>query len=339
VLVSDPVDVTYMSGFSATSAMLLISGTRHYLITDFRYASEAARFCRAHRQWKFVETGDDGFAAVARLLKKAGTVCVQSDSLTVDQFDRLRRACRPASLKKCGDEISRISSVKNTMEIRGLRRAARIGDRALRIFLRRLRIGMTETEGAEMLGDICRKLGSEGPSFPFIILFGPHTAFPHGRPSGVKLRRGNWILCDFGCTVDGMCSDMTRTMVMGRADAKQKEVYAVVHAAQRSVRVSIRPGMRSCDADSCARGIISKAGFGSCFGHATGHGVGRRVHEKPRLSSRDRSILRMNMVVTVEPGIYIPGHGGVRIEDMVVLGPDGAECLTAFPRRLMEIGI
>ena len=171
-----------------------------------------------------------------------------------------------------------------------------------------------------------------------LFCLGRRAALPHGIPSDARLAAGDWVLCDFGCTVQGFMSDMTRTFVMGRASARQKRIYDAVLRAQESARYAVTAGVRTSDVDKCARDVITAAGYGPLFGHATGHGVGLRVHEKPRIASSDKSILQPGTVITIEPGVYHPRFGGVRIEDMVVVKKGGGETLTASPRRLIEAG-
>jgi Xaa-Pro aminopeptidase len=193
-----------------------------------------------------------------------------------------------------------------------------------------------EFEAAQLLEDRCRKYGSEKPSFDTIVLFGNRTALPHGRPSDARLKKGEWVLCDFGCTLDGFCSDMTRTFVMGKATQRQKKIYDIVLRAQENGRAAVSAGVKACEVDKACRRVISDAGYGNLFGHATGHGVGLRIHEKPRISKNDNTILRNGTVITIEPGIYSPAFGGVRIEDMVVVRDNGCEVITNAPRDLIE---
>jgi Xaa-Pro aminopeptidase len=338
VLVSDPVDVEYLSGFRSTNAYLLIGARDTVLFTDFRYRIAAQQFCGKNSRWRFVETGEESFAAFRPFLKRGSRVGVQSESMSVDQFDRLRAQCRAAEFVRLRGALAQTLMAKLPREIASMRRAARIGDRAFAAFTKCIKRGTSEMRAVRLLDDLCRRFGSEGPSFPTIVLFGARAALPHGRPSGRKLRKGDWILCDFGCSVDGLCSDMTRTVVMGRATEKQRRVYATVFLAQREARMAVRAGAAASDVDMRARSIIEKAGYGKAFGHATGHGVGRRIHERPRLGRVDRTILLQNMVVTVEPGIYLQRWGGVRIEDMLQVTGKGGRCLTGFPRSLIEIG-
>jgi Xaa-Pro aminopeptidase len=337
ILVSDAVDVAYISGFRASNSFALVSPGEYLLFTDFRYRSVAQRFCMSHKPWRFIESAENGFATIGNNIPQGSRIGIQSDSMTVDQFDCIRALWRGVTFCKLGHTIARISSVKTSGEIASMRRAARIGDKALAVFCRTVKPGTTEQEAAAILDDACRRMGSEGPSFPTIVLFGANAALPHGHPSNRKLKAGDWILCDFGCIKDNLCSDMTRTMVMGAATPLQRRIYDIVAGAQAAGRVAVRAGKCTADVDAAARGIIADAGYGEAFGHATGHGLGRRVHEKPRIGSSDKTILQENMVVTVEPGIYIRKFGGVRIEDMVLVTGQGCRCLTNFPRNLIEL--
>ncbi|MBD3317287.1 MAG: M24 family metallopeptidase [Chitinivibrionales bacterium] len=337
ILVSDVIDCEYLSGFHATNVQLLVSARNALLLTDFRYQKAAEKFCRTAQPWRLVTIKERGLGLMKELLGDQAIVGIQSDILTVDGYDRLRRACRGVKFIKIAGEISTIASVKLPHELKSLRRAASIGDRAYADLLKELREGVTERETALRLEDLCVAYGSQGPSFDTIVLFGPRSALPHGVPGKRKLRRGDWVLCDFGCRFDGLCSDMTRTAVFGQASEQQRRQYEIVRRAQANARKSVKPGVKASTVDFAARSIIEKAGHGEAFGHATGHGVGRRVHEEPRLSKNDESILRTNMVVTVEPGIYLADQGGVRIEDMMLLTERGARSLTSSPRNLVEL--
>lgn len=218
-----------------------------------------------------------------------------------------------------------------------MRRAARIGDAAFARIVTELRPGISEHETALLLEEHCRALGSEGPSFDTIVLFGARSALPHGRPGSARLKRGDFVLLDFGCMLGGLCSDMTRTVVFGKASETQTRVYKTVLSAQTVGRKAVRAGVGVAEVDKAARDVIIAAGYGDFFGHATGHGVGRRIHEAPRVAQKSKAVLTPGAVVTVEPGIYLPDVGGVRIEDMVVVTGSGANVLTRAPRQLMEI--
>jgi Xaa-Pro aminopeptidase len=337
LFLSDPVIVEYLSGFCASNAFCLLSRRANVLFSDFRYKEAAEGFCRKNREWIFVEIKENDFSFLGRRIPASSTVGYQSGVMTVDQFRHMRRWCRKVRFVKLPPSFEDVFVPRLDREIWSMTKAARIGDQAFRCMLRRARTGMTEKQVAALLETYCRENGSEKTSFDTIVLFGSRSALPHGQPSNTRLRRGDFVLCDFGCTVDGFASDMTRTFVMGKASGRMRSIYAVVQKAQQDAVLSVTEGVRACEVDRRARDVISSAGYGRYFGHATGHGIGRRVHEKPRISRTDKTILHKNTVVTVEPGIYIPGFGGVRIEDMVAVTQRGRRLLTASPRHLIEV--
>jgi Xaa-Pro aminopeptidase len=227
--------------------------------------------------------------------------------------------------RKDGDEVERI------------RQAVAAAEHALGLTVEQVREGMTELEVAGVLEASLRQSGSDGFPFPSIVASGPNAALPHARPTARAIRRGDFLLIDFGARVGGYCSDITRTFVVGKADDEQREVHEVVRLANQRAVKAVKPGMSGRDADSVARGYIEDRGFGELFGHSLGHGIGLEVHEAPRLAKTSESPLVEGAVVTVEPGIYRPGWGGVRIEDDVHLGAEGARVLTQFARELIEI--
>ena len=196
---------------------------------------------------------------------------------------------------------------------------------------------MTEKEVAAELEYSMKKHGAEGLSFSTIVASGLHSSMPHAIPTDKPIEKGDFVTMDFGCVYEGYCSDMTRTVVVGKADEKQKEIYEIVRRAQQNCLDHLRAGISGQEADGYAREVISDAGYGEYFGHGTGHSVGLVIHEEPRISPLDRTILRENMIETVEPGIYIPGFGGVRIEDMVVITADGYRNYAHSPKELIEL--
>jgi Xaa-Pro aminopeptidase len=337
LFLSDPVTIEYLSGFCASNAFCLLSRRANVLFSDFRYKEAAAAFCRKNREWFFVEIKENDFSFLGRRIPASSTVGYQSGVMTVDQFRNMRRWCGKVRFVKLPPSFEDLFIPRLAREIRFMTEAARIGDRAFGRLLRRVRTGMTEKQVAALLETYCRENGSEKSSFDTIVLFGSRSALPHGRPSNIRLKRGDFVLCDFGCTVDGLASDMTRTFVMGKASGRQRDIYAVVQKAQQDAVLTVTEGVMACEVDRRARDVISSAGYGRYFGHATGHGIGRRVHEKPRISRTDKTILHKNTVITVEPGIYIPGFGGVRIEDMVVVTQRGSRLMTSSPRHLIEV--
>jgi Xaa-Pro aminopeptidase len=337
LFVSDPVDVEYLSGFHSSCAFLLITRTAQWLITDFRYQEAAAAFCRAQKNWKYSIVKSDDYSFFARYAGARPAIAFQSDVVTVDLYKKIEKAVPDARLIPLPAEVSGLSAVKSTSEIRQIARAAAIGARALGAWMRRVRPGITEREAALALDRICMARGSEKASFDTIVLFGPHTALPHGRPGNRRLKKGDFVLVDFGCTIGGFCSDMTRTFTCGPAKKRQREVYGIVAAAQAAGCAAARAGMAAKDLDRIGRAVIERAGYGEAFGHSLGHGVGRRIHEGPHINSRSKEVLARGNVITIEPGIYLPGFGGVRIEDTVVITKTGQRPLTRFSKELIEL--
>lgn len=337
LLITDVISAEYISGFRSSNVFLLISTRRNILFTDFRYKDAAIQFCGRNSIWRFVEIKNSDFTFLQSFLKKNNRVGIQSDSITLDQFEQMKKQLKKVMFVKLGSKVSRVSIVKMKHEISAMQQAASIGDKAFGMLIRRIEIGMTEKEVANILENLCREYGSERPPFDTIVLFGARAALPHGKPSNRKVKPGDWILCDFGCTVGGFCSDMTRTVIMGKADERQKSIYSIVLQAQENAKKAIRAGIKTYEVDKSARTVIKNAGYGDAFGHGTGHGIGLSIHEMPRVSKNDKTVLLKNMVMTIEPGIYIKRFGGVRIEDMVVITETGFRSLTKSPRKLLEI--
>lgn len=337
LLISDVVDVEYLSGFKSSNAAIIVSKKKNILLSDFRYQAAADLFCKSHPEWKFVLVRERFFATIAKFVPKGSVLGYQSDFVTVDNFTELKKSLKDVKLKSVSKGISGLSLTKNEEEVDLMRKAAAIGDRSLDKLLSFIKPGVTEIEVARKLEIYCNEFGSEKPSFDSIVLFGKRAALPHGKPQNVALKKGDWILIDFGCTFGGFCSDITRTFICNKASESQKKLYGVVYDAQAKARKEARAGISSKSLDNVARSCIQKAGYGKEFGHALGHGVGIRVHERPRVSPLVDEILVEGCVVTIEPGIYIAESGGVRIEDMMILHKEGASELTTFPRELLEL--
>jgi len=338
LLLSDPIDCRYATGFRSSNVLLLIDARQGWLCTDFRYRTAAEGFCRRNRRtWTLQMIAESDYSFLRPLVPRKAALGTQPNAVTVEQFERLKRALPGVRFVQVPEATSAVSIVKTPAEIRAIGRCARMADTALRRTLPALSVGVTELQVRDILEEQCRRLGSQGPAFETIVLFGRRSALPHGVPSGARLKQGDFVLFDFGCTLDGMRSDMTRTVVKGKAGKRQRQVYNTVLGAQQRARRRVAPGVLARVVDGAARGVIEDAGFGREFGHATGHGVGYRIHEPPRLAARSTARLPAGSVVTVEPGIYIPSLGGVRIEDMVVPAGSGCRVLTRFPRQLLEV--
>jgi Xaa-Pro aminopeptidase len=335
-LVTDIADVFYISGFRSSGAALLVAPRQLDLFADFRYKAAAEEFCRGGK-WRFTLIESGGFGYLGKRIRPLSVVGIQSDAVTVDQYDELKKALPGVKLMPLSGDVADVAVRKLPSEIESMRAAARIGDRALRALLPHIRRPVTEAILARTLDGLCAEFGSEKPAFDTIVLFGERSALPHGRPGERKLHDGDFVLIDFGCTVDGFCSDMTRTFVYGAASEEQRAVYNAVLRAQRCACLAARAGMKCCELDGVARSSIIDSGYGELFGHGTGHGVGLRIHERPRVAKGVEAVLPENSVVTVEPGVYVPDLGGVRIEDMAVLRKGGSTALTHSPRKLMEL--
>jgi Xaa-Pro aminopeptidase len=338
LLVSGLANIRYLTGFSGSNALVVASPAETLLITDFRYATQAPE-----------EVGDVARVAVEaqslwtglwRLLPQLAGVEVlgfESAHLLYRDFQRLAEGGARWQWRPTTDLVETLRERKDADEVTWIRRAADVATSALERLLPRVRDGQTEHQIAGMLEGELREGGSEGLPFPTIVASGARAALPHARSSERCVERGDFLLLDFGAIAGGYCADITRTVVVGRADERQREVYEVVRVAQAEAARSIRAGMRARDADGIARRYIEGRGFGEAFGHSLGHGIGLEVHEAPRLASTADGMLPADAVVTVEPGIYIAGWGGVRIEDDVHLAPDGPRILTSFSRELLEL--
>jgi len=339
LLVTGAANVRYLSGFSGSSALLLVTQRETLLITDFRYQTQAAEevgeLARVLIEPQSLWTGLWQQLAQLSYVEVAG---FESAHLVHRDFQRLLEAGSRWPWRPTLDLVETRRERKDDEEVARMRDAVGAAERALERTLSRIGAGMTEFEVARILESALRQAGSDGFPFPSIVASGPNAALPHARPTARKLTRGDFLLLDFGARVGGYCSDITRTFVIGQASAEQRDIYEVVRLANERATRAVRPGMSGRDADGVARGYIEDRGFGDLFGHSLGHGIGLEVHEAPRLAKTAEGPLVAGAVVTVEPGIYRPGWGGVRIEDDVHLSPGGAQVLTRFTRELIEIG-
>ncbi len=337
LFITDPYNFGYISGFRG-EGMLYISRTRYVLITDSRYTEAAAR----QSDFEIIEekTSHRRAEILRECLLADGIdrVGYEDTSMTCSVFSRLSDDL--SEVKEwlpLGNQVDALRQVKTQAELESLAKAEAVGDAAFSDILKMIRPGMTELEVAAELEYSMKKHGAQGLSFDTIIASGLNSSMPHAVPGSRHLEKGDFVTMDFGCMIDGYCSDMTRTIVLGRADEKQKEIYSTVLRAQTEALAALKAGVRGSEADAVARTIIREAGYGDCFGHGLGHSVGLYIHEEPRLSPTDETVLEENMVVTVEPGIYVPGFGGVRIEDMVAVTADGHRNLAHSPKELIEL--
>lgn len=329
LLVSNPVNVVYLVGFSSSNVALLVEPERVQLFSDFRYAEAGRRV----EGVEFVETKRLVWADLVERL--SGRVGFEADHLTYAWFETL--AAGEAELVPRRGLVEALRVVKEAVELEAIRRAAAITNEAYERLASEPFVGRTERELAWRMGELFHEGGAEGPAFPTIVAAGSNSARPHAVPRDRKIEAGQTVVIDAGARMDGYCADCTRTFATGPLPGRLKEAYAVCLKAQLAGVEAVRAGVTGADADAAARRQIEEAGFGDAFGHGLGHGVGLEVHEPPRLSRESTATLGAGNVVTIEPGIYLEGLGGIRIEDLAVVRDGEPEVLTGFTKDLVSV--
>jgi Xaa-Pro aminopeptidase len=331
-VVSGLPSVRYLSGFTGSAAgLLILLDPPDVFVTDARYRTQIAG--EIDPALEAVVAVEKPLPAIRALARERGLdrLAFERAHVSVAEWEAWRDDGAPAPVGADG-WVEQLRAVKSPPEIVALQRAARIADHAFASILESVRPGIEERLLALELDRRLIEAGAEEPAFATIVAFGERAALPHARPTGRALRRGDVVLFDFGAVVDGYHSDLSRTVSFGPAGPEIAEAYDVVLAAQQAAIDGLRSGLNGREADELARAVIAEAGHGERFGHSLGHGIGLEVHETPRLSRTSEDLLEPHMVVTIEPGVYIEGIGGVRIEDDVVVGPHGVEVLTAAPK-------
>ena len=337
LLVTHLANIRYLTGFTGSAGLLLVRPSDAVLITDFRYATQAPHEAGNAAIVEIDQTSV--WQRLGRLFSATppAVLGIEAHALTVRDAERVREATK-GRVQPTSDLVERLRARKDPGEVAAIRAAATLAQEALAEVLPAVRSGQTELEIAAVLEGALRRRGSEWHPFSTIVASGPRAALPHARTSSRTVERGDWLLLDFGAQVDGYCADLTRTVLVGaRADERQRTVYELVRSAQERALMNLRPDMTGRDADALAREVIGARGFADAFGHSLGHGLGLEVHEAPRLAPTAEAPLPAHAVVTVEPGIYLPGWGGVRLEDDVYLAPQGPECLSDNRTELLEL--
>ena len=341
LLVTSRPNIRYLTGFSGSAGLALATRSTLLVLTDFRYDEQARQESGGVARVEIEATSvwDRLFKELPTLGGSIGVIGFEAHSVTVKDAERFASAAAAAwRWKPAGELVERLRVRKDAGEVAAIRSAAMLAAEALGETLASVRPGQTELEIAARLEAGLRRRGSEAHPFPTIVASGPRSALPHAHTSSRTVAAGEWLLLDFGAVVDGYCADVTRTVVVGaRADESQRALYALVQDAQLRAREGVRAGMTGRDADALAREPIEARGFGAAFGHSTGHGLGLEVHEAPRLARTVAEPLPQDAVVTIEPGVYLAGRGGVRIEDDVHLSADGPVLLTDGCTDLMEL--
>lgn len=333
-LIVSPESRRYFTGFNASDGFLFITKSGSVFLTDSRYIEAAKNkiiCCEVEEQKGKLMDYAKRF--------NCKVLAVEADRLTVTQLKNLRKALHGIKLTTVGTDkiIDSFRAVKNEAEIENICKAQRIAEAAFDHILGFIKVGVTEKEVALELDHYMLSHGADGLSFETIAISGANTSKPHGVPTDKKIEHGDFVTMDYGAVVNGYHSDMTRTVAVGAASDEQKKIYKIVFEAQLAVLRVLKNGVKCSDADKAARDVITEAGYGEYFRHSTGHGVGIEIHEKPFVSPKSTAMLRSGNVVTDEPGIYIPGKFGVRIEDMALITENGCKNLTKAPKELIII--
>lgn len=326
----------YISGFTGSSGAVVVLPQKAYFITDFRYLEQAKEQAP---HFELVDGTSGLWQAVAQICQenRLESLNFEADYLSFSQHAALQEAVGNVTLDATSGWIEKFRYIKDANELALIRQAAFIADQAFEGILQVMRPGLSEREISLRLEMMMREMGATSSSFDMIVASGVRSALPHGVASEKILEKGDLVTLDFGALYEGYCSDLTRTVVLGKPNSQQKEIYDIVLEAGKRTISALRAGMTGKEADACARDYISEHGYGEAFGHSTGHGIGLEIHENPRLAKTSEEILEKDMVVTVEPGIYLPGFGGVRIEDDVRITENGCEVLTHSPKELISL--
>jgi Xaa-Pro aminopeptidase len=322
----------YISGFSSSNFYILLTESKDYLLTDFRYIEaakalsdtfEIVRIDNEYTTLKFIK--EKNFDALG----------IEYKSITFDFYNELKEKSKIITTIPCDNIIDEIRTIKEIWEIDKITQAAEIANKGFVHILDFIKVGVSEKQIAMELEFFLKKNGADALSFDTIIASGKNGALPHAIPSNKKVENGDFVTMDFGVLLDHYCSDMTRTIAVGRVSDKQKEVYNIVLKAQETALSQIKVGIATSYLDSVARDIINEAGYGEYFGHGLGHGVGLEIHEAPTLNQSSVETIKADMLVTIEPGIYIPDGFGVRIEDLAIVGESDIIILTKVDKKLI----
>jgi len=335
LLVSDLRNARYLSGFTGSNAFIVVTHDEAFFLTDPRYAAQAGEEVKGFKKRIFRKALEEIAALV--LEKRIKALGFEATNLNYASYRKFRRALPKVRLRPADGLVERLRERKDAFEVKRIRVSAALLDAGFRKAARVIRPGEVEADAAFSIEVDLRRKGAEAMAFDTIIASGERGSLPHGRASAKRMKKGELVVVDMGVLKDGYNSDETRTFAVGRPKPRLREIYGIVKDAQAAALDAVRPGARSSEVDGAARKLIDKAGYGKFFGHGTGHGVGLDIHERPSLGPISEDILEEGMVVTVEPGIYLPGSGGVRIEDMALVTKGGCELLTRTARELTEL--
>lgn len=339
ILFFTPENIRYLTGFSGSEGYLLTRENENLLMVDSRYLLQAQEETQEDTMACRIALLENGVKGLRGHISPLGLrrVGFEAQGITVALFEQLLGTMQGVGLVPLKEELARLRGVKTREEIVAIREAILIAEGAWKKVLEMVRPGVQEDEVALELEYHMRKGGSEGVAFDCIVASGIRSALPHAKPTPRSLEAGDLLLFDFGSRYKGYCADESCTVVLGRATEEQRRIYGIVKDAHDQAIEHVRPGIRLAEIDTAARRCIAEAGYGAHFGHGTGHGVGLAVHEWPTVGKDSQDVAEEGMICTIEPGIYVPNWGGVRIEDMVLVTHDGCEVLTAISKDLMII--
>ena len=341
ILVTRGTNVTYLTGFTGDDSYLLVTPDTEVLLSDPRFTTQLEDECPGI-ELLIRRPGTPILKSVVRAVRSAGIgrLAIEAGSMTVEAFQKLSGELPGLELVPLSGVVEQLREVKDREEIEQIRHAIQVAERAFAVVKASLRRECSEKSIADALDHQVRLFGGEGCSFPPIVAVGPRSALPHARPGSTRLCESGFVLVDWGATGPGFyLSDLTRMVISGKVPARLERIYGIVLAAQRTAIEAIRPGAVMEEIDAAARRVIAEAGYGRRFGHSLGHGIGLEIHEQPRLAVDQKRPLKPNMIVTVEPGIYLPGWGGVRIEDDVLVTKNGFEVLSSCPKEFGDCGL
>ncbi len=337
LLVTTPSHLRYLCGFSGSNGLALISGTQRLFLTDFRYKDQVKEEVKGFQTQIADRELFISLTNVKKLLQRKFRLGFEAKNLSYASYQKIKEVLPKAKLVPTNNLVEELVAQKEPKELEKIRKAAEIVDEVFDEIVPQIKPGVSEMDLAAELEYRMKKKGASGSAFEPIVASGYRSALPHGRASNKKLKKGEFVTLDFGAVYAGYVSDLTRTVLLGRANERQRKIYSIVYQAQRKGIAALEAGKAARAVDQVAREFIKEKGFGPNFGHGLGHGIGVQVHESPILNPRSSDVLKENMVVTIEPGIYISKWGGVRIEDDVLVTSNGPEVLTSSHNELLEL--